>query len=97
MINTPTQYTPQKDILVEDEVLTQAPSKVILFNDDTHTFDDVIGQLILAIHCNYEKAEAIAWEVHTKGKSIVYSGEMNKCLIVSSVLEEIQLHTQIEI
>jgi ATP-dependent Clp protease adapter protein ClpS len=73
------------------------PAKVILFNDNVHTFDDVIGQLVKAVACSRERAEAYAWEVHTKGKACVYAGDMPDCLRVSHVLEEIALHTQIEI
>ncbi len=80
----------------DQEVLTQAPAKVILFNDDVHTFEEVIGQLIKAIKCTHSKAEALAWEVHTGGKAIVYSGEVIRCMEVSGILEEIQLMTQIE-
>ncbi len=81
----------------DQDVLTQEPAKVILFNDDVHTFDEVISQLIKAIRCSIDKAETLAWEVHTKGKAVVYSGEMQECLRVNSVLEEIALHTQIEL
>jgi ATP-dependent Clp protease adaptor protein ClpS len=70
-------------------------SRVLLFNDDWHTFDEVITQLISAIKCTYEKARSLAFEVHVKGKAIVFNGSMKDCLIVSSVLEEIALHTQI--
>ncbi|MBI4417674.1 MAG: ATP-dependent Clp protease adaptor ClpS [Ignavibacteriales bacterium] len=79
------------------EVRTQEPAKVILFNDDIHTFDEVIGQLIKATGCEHSRAEALAWEVHTKGMAAVYEGPMNECLKVSSVLEEIALHTKIEV
>lgn len=79
-----------------DAVDNAFPSKVILFNDNIHTFDDVITQLIKAIGCSSERAEAYAWEVHTKGKACVFVGDIEKCLKVSSVLEEIGLHTQIE-
>ena len=71
-------------------------SKVLLFNDDIHTFDEVINQLIKAIHCDTEKAIQLTNEVHTQGKAVVFSGEMFECIKVSSVLEEIALHTQIE-
>lgn len=85
---------------VEEEVTdgteTDTPAKVILFNDEVHTFEDVITQLQKAINCSREKGEAIAWEVHTKGKAVVYTGDMTNCLRVSSILEEIALHTQIE-
>ena len=70
-------------------------SRVILFNDDWHTFDEVINQLIKAISCTFEKARDYAFEVHVKGKSNVFSGAMKDCLKVSSILEEIALTTQI--
>ncbi|MBI5216260.1 MAG: ATP-dependent Clp protease adaptor ClpS [Ignavibacteriae bacterium] len=73
------------------------PSRVILFNDDIHSFDEVIGQLIKAIHCDSIRANAIAWEVHSRGKSAVFEGDMPNCIRVSGVLEEIGLHTQIEV
>ena len=69
--------------------------KVILYNDDHHTFDEVIVQLIKARNCSFEKARAYAFEVHVKGKALVHSGSMQSCLKVSSILEEIALHTQI--
>ncbi len=75
---------------------TTSPAKVILYNDDWHTFDEVINQIIKAIKCPHDKAEALTWEVHNKGKACVYTGVMNECLRVSSILEEISLHTQIE-
>lgn len=81
----------------DQDVLIQEPAKVILFNDDVHTFDEVIAQLIKALRCSTQKAESLAWEVHNNGKAVVYTGEMQECLRVNSVLEEIALHTQIEI
>lgn len=84
----------QVEVLEETEV--DLSSKVILFNDDWHTFEEVTNQIIKAIKCSSDKAESITWEVHTNGKALVYDGEMSECLRVSSVLEEIGLHTQIE-
>jgi ATP-dependent Clp protease adapter protein ClpS len=82
---------------LEEEVTTGEPGKVILFNDDVHTFDEVIAQLIKATGCSTQKAEALAWEVHTRGKAIVYTGELTRCVAVSGILEEIGLMTQIEV
>ena len=59
---------------LEDEVLIQEPAKVILFNDDIHTFDEVITQLIKATRCSEAEAEGLAWEVHNNGKAAVFSG-----------------------
>jgi len=90
------QEIPVPDIEETDGTTTDEPAKVILFNDEVHTFEEVIIQLMKAIGCTFEQGEAFAWEVHTKGKACVYTGEMAECLRVSGVLEEIGLHTQIE-
>ncbi len=83
------------DVLENEEVSIGISSKVVLYNDDWHTFDEVIFQLVKALGCSYEKARGYAFEVHVRGKSIVYTGDMKACLKVSSVLEEIALNTQI--
>lgn len=83
----------EKDV----DVLVQEPAKVILYNDEVHTFDEVIAQIIKAIRCDSVKAEALTWEVHNTGKSVVFEGPMDECMQVSGVLEEIALHTQIEV
>jgi ATP-dependent Clp protease adaptor protein ClpS len=82
--------------IVEDQEtdITQA-SRVVLYNDNWHTFDEVIEQLIKAVNCTYEQARSFAFEVHVKGKAIVFSGSLKSCLKVTSILEEIALHTQI--
>jgi len=82
--------------LVEEEVSIKYAYKVILFNDDWHSFDEVIAQIMKAIHCNREKAISLTTQVHNMGKAVVFQGELQQCLKVSSVLEEIALHTQIE-
>ncbi len=80
---------------LDEEVKVGLPYKVVLYNDDWHSFDDVINQITKAVHCTYEVARGFAFEAHVKGKAVVYEGELNSCLKVSSVLEEISLHTQI--
>ena len=81
----------------DTELLLQPPAKVILFNDEVHTFDEVIGQIIKATGCDQSRAEALTWEVHNAGKACVYEGEITRCVEVSHVLEEIELMTQIEV
>ncbi len=81
----------------EEGTLIQTPARVILFNDEVHTFDEVIGQIIKATGCDIARAEALTWEVHNAGKAVIYEGEMTRCVQISSVLEEIELMTQIEV
>jgi ATP-dependent Clp protease adaptor protein ClpS len=95
-----TQAPLQRPVQLEDidtDVLVDQPAKVILFNDEVHSFDEVIGQIIKATGCDMPKAESLTWEVHTSGKAMVFEGEMDNCLKVSHILEEIALNTQIEI
>jgi len=75
------------------EVIEQ--SRVILFNDEWHSFEEVIDQLILAINCSAKTAEEMAWTVHTQGQCEVFTGGMEDCLEVSAVLEAIELKTEI--
>ena len=80
---------------IYEDVNIDSAYRVFLFNDNIHTFDDVIFQLIKAINCSFEKARSFAFEVHVKGKAMVFAGTMLECLKVTSILEEIGLHTQI--
>lgn len=81
---------------IAENIITNIPAKVILFNDEVHSFDDVIIQLVKAIKCSLEQAENLTWEIHSQGKACVFEGDMPECLRVSAVLEEINLGTQIE-
>ncbi|AFN75584.1 ATP-dependent Clp protease adaptor protein ClpS [Melioribacter roseus P3M-2] len=80
---------------IEEETTVDLPYRVILYNDDIHTFDEVIRQLIKALKCSFEQAKSYAFEAHVKGKAKIFEGELSECLRVTSVLEEIELHTQI--
>jgi ATP-dependent Clp protease adaptor protein ClpS len=92
----PTKQLPQINNLEEEKTDINIGSRVILFNDDWHTFEEVIAQIIKATGCSFIEARDKTFEVHVNGKAVVYSGEMADCLRVSGILEEILLHTQIE-
>jgi hypothetical protein len=82
------------DVEFNDDVTYS--SKVILFNDEWHTFDEVISQIMKATGKSFDNAQDLTHQVHNEGKAVVYDGDMGECLKVSSILEEISLHTQIE-
>ena len=88
---------PQTEEEVIDEVKVQHPARAILFNDEVHTFDEVISQIMKATGCDFPAAEKMTWEVHDTGKSCVFTGDLVKCLQVTSILEEIELMTQVEV
>lgn len=90
------------DVLTEEatEVTHEASLdrlwRVIVFNDDEHTFDEVIVQLMRATGCSAARAEQHAWTIHTQGRDRVFEGDVEECLRVQDVLREIELITQIE-
>ena len=81
---------------VAEETRIDTPWRVILFDDDIHTFEEVIVQLLRAGACTAPQAERHAWTVHTEGKDCVYQGDFEDCFRVQGVLREIQLVTEIE-
>jgi ATP-dependent Clp protease adapter protein ClpS len=93
---------PAPDELTETETTEetseqiQTPWRVILYDDDVHTFDEVINQLIKALGCSLPKAEDLTWQVHNEGKAMVFEGDFEECLRIDAVLKEIQLITEIK-
>lgn len=94
-MNSVTHTTPTPEIIEDQETTLTTENRVVLFNDDWHTFEEVIVQISKAIKCSFEKARSLAFEAHSNGKAVVYIGSIQDCLRVSSVLEEIALNTQI--
>lgn len=91
--NTPDVETEEK---TDQEESVETPWRLILFDDDIHTFDEVIHQLIKALGCSVEKAREMTFKVHNDGKALVYEGAFEECLKINSVLQEIQLITEIK-
>ncbi|MBV9867800.1 MAG: ATP-dependent Clp protease adaptor ClpS [Abitibacteriaceae bacterium] len=70
--------------------------RVILYNDDWHSMDEVIFQLQKATGCNIEKAMSIMLEAHTKGRAPCYHGSREDCQRVARVLREIRLQVEVD-
>lgn len=92
-MNSPMEFE-EHDILELTDVALAA--RVVLFNDEIHTYDEVTSQIRKATNCSLHQAEILTIEVDTMGKAVVFTGDMPSCLKVSTILEEIELHTQIE-
>ncbi|KQS92705.1 MULTISPECIES: ATP-dependent Clp protease adaptor ClpS [Chryseobacterium] len=83
----------EEEVLVLDE--TDEIYKLILHNDDVHTFDDVIEALIQICKHDPIQAEQCTMLVHFKGKCTVKTGSldllkpMHEKLISRSLTSEI--------
>jgi ATP-dependent Clp protease adapter protein ClpS len=72
------------------------PWQTVLFNDEVHSFDEVILQVQKAAGYSLEKAVEITLRVHNNGKAIVKIGSKLECEKVAVVLGQIQLTTSVE-
>ena len=72
------------------------PYNVILFNDVNHTMEQVIAQVNKATGCGVPRAFQIMMEAHNTGRAIAFSGGIERCEHVESILAQIQLGTKIE-
>lgn len=62
---------PILDMLPLTEEELERLYRVIILNDEVTTFEFVIVSLILVFEVDPDRAEAIAWETHTRGESYV--------------------------
>jgi ATP-dependent Clp protease adaptor protein ClpS len=89
---THTQTLPEREV---GTGLDQ-PWMVILFNDDYHTFDAVVGQVQKATGCSTGEAFQITYSAHTNGRATAYVGTKPACERVAAVLREIELRVELE-
>lgn len=78
---------------VEEQVRTW---KVVLYNDEDNSFEDVIVLLILYCQHDEYQAEQCALIVHTKGKYAVKEGPREEMKLIASALAENGLTVDIE-
>lgn len=84
------------ELLTDTETELGNPWQVVLFNDEVHSFDEVILQIQKAAGYSLAKATELTWRVHNNGKAVVYIGTKDDCDKVAGVLGQIKLSTQVE-
>lgn len=88
--------TTKKKQSTKDKPSITRPWQVVLYNDDIHSFDEVILQIQKATGYSLLEATRITFEAHIKGKAVVYKGDFPKCNRVAGVLREIGLSVEIQ-
>jgi ATP-dependent Clp protease adaptor protein ClpS len=86
--------TPQFDLLPNDG--SGGDFRVILFNDDHHSMDEVVHQIIKATHCSPERAVDIMLKAHLDGQAVCFRGSHARCEEVADVLREIDLKAEVQ-
>lgn len=79
---------------LEDQV--DSPWVVILYNCDCHGYEEVIFQVQKATGYSLEKAQWITHEAHINGRAVTYTGPLEDCERVLSVLRSIKLQVELD-
>lgn len=72
------------------------PFNVILFNDDHHSMEEVVLQIVKATNMDPQAAYQIMMAAHSTGRAVVITAHQERCEHVAAVLEEIRLGTKVE-
>jgi ATP-dependent Clp protease adapter protein ClpS len=78
----------------QEEAQLAGPWVVILYNDNYHSFEEVILQVQKATGCSLELAEWITLEAHNTGRAIAHTGTQEECERVAGVLRQIRLQVE---
>ena len=70
--------------------------KLMLANDDIHTFEYVIDSLVKVCGHSREQAEQCAYLIHLKGKCDVKRGSLKELTNVLTALSKLELTATIE-
>jgi len=94
----PVQTLPTVDETLESDLTPDlaTPWNVILYNDDYHSFDEVVLQVQKATGYSEERAAEITYEAHTEGRAVAFTGDKDECKRVATVLREIRLQVEID-
>jgi ATP-dependent Clp protease adaptor protein ClpS len=91
------ERAPARDF--DPEFLTRRlpPHKVVVHNNDYNTFDEVIRILIKAVPgMSYDRAAALANEIHTTGAAVPYVGPKEQAEAVAAVIRTIGIKVTVE-
>src|SRR5579862_6356707 len=70
------------------------PYVVILYNDDFHSMDEVVGQLMKATAYTLQRCMEIMIEAHTRGRAIAFTGSGSACDRAAQILRQIRLQVE---
>ena len=91
---------PNLDSLLEN-ILSEKKSpqrawRVILYNDNINTRDNVVLWLQKATGCSLDVATQVMRTAHTQGRAVCYEGEKEKCSKVVAYLRGCGLQVEVD-
>ncbi|GAB4498728.1 MAG: hypothetical protein OHK0019_34550 [Saprospiraceae bacterium] len=85
----------EEDVLVEDDIGSDLPAHIIVYNDDFNTFDWVIESFMVILKHTHEQAEQLSLIIHFKGKATVKSGSKDELVPLCEALLERGLSAEV--
>ncbi len=76
----------EEDILVDDDIGSDLPAYIIVFNDDVNSFEWVIQCFMEVLKHSHEQAEQLSIIIHFKGKATVKSGSKGELIPLCEAL-----------
>ena len=80
----------------ETNTVSNYPFTLIVWNDDTNTFEWIIESLIEVCHHTEEQAEQCAMIIHFQGKYAVKNGEFDSLKVMCSAITDRGINATIE-
>lgn len=73
------------------------PHKVVVHNNNTNTFDEVIAVLLRAVPgCSFMEARNLTYEVHMTGAAVVYCGDLDVAEACAGQIRAIGIKVTVE-
>ena len=94
MPETPTLPTIQPDLETGHSASTEPDWMVVVYNNNTNTYEEVITILVLATGCDLEEAYIEAWEIDHYGQCVVYRASSDECQGVAQVISTIGIRVE---
>lgn len=69
--------------------------KVVVYDNDTNTYDEVIAILIEATGCDLDEAYLEAWEIDHLGRSDVHFSRQEVCEAAATVIGRIGIRVEV--
>lgn len=76
------------------DIDTDDPYIVILYNDDYHDFEEVVGQIQKATGYDLQRCVTIMLEAHMRGRAIAYTSSEDDCYRAAGILRQIRLQVE---
>jgi ATP-dependent Clp protease adaptor protein ClpS len=64
---------------------------VVLSNDEVHSMDEVVSQLMKALGCDAGRAQTLMFQAHSSGRTTVAIADRDRAMRIARVLRQISL------